>query len=145
MTFVGSLSEAKLLADGYALEQATNVRLAPSFTNPSMWRCVPGSTFFTAELCHPGDPQLAPNVVLTNLSTQIGGLGINKVLALDLQVRLKVIIHALDSDPVSCRLLDDFAALVSHESGGRLSPAQAASIIGTATGVEDHLGCTDPS
>ena len=51
----------------------------------------------------------------------------------------------LDADPVSCRLLDDFAALVSHESGRRLSPAQAASIIGTATGVEDHLGCTDPS
>jgi Asp-tRNA(Asn)/Glu-tRNA(Gln) amidotransferase A subunit family amidase len=61
VTFVGTaFGEAKLLADGYALEQAMNVRLAPSFTNPSMWRCVPGSTFFTAELCHPGDRQL-PN------------------------------------------------------------------------------------
>ena len=56
VTFVGAaFSEAKLLAAGYAFEQATNVRLAPSFTNPSMWRCVPGSTFFTGELCHPGD------------------------------------------------------------------------------------------
>jgi amidase len=58
VTLVGAaFSEATLLADGYALEQATNVRLAPSFTNPSMWRCVPGSTFFTAERCNPGDRQ----------------------------------------------------------------------------------------
>jgi amidase len=56
VTFVGTAySEAKLLSAGYAFEQATNVRLAPSFTNPSMWRCVPESTFFTAELCNPGD------------------------------------------------------------------------------------------
>ncbi|MEO3811596.1 amidase family protein [Sphaerisporangium sp. B11E5] len=56
VTFVGTaFSESTLLAGAYALEQAANVRLAPSFTNPSMWRCVPGSTFFTGELCHPGD------------------------------------------------------------------------------------------
>ena len=56
VTFVGgAFSEAKLLAAGYAFEQATNVRLAPSYTNPSMWRCVPGSTFFTPHHCHPGD------------------------------------------------------------------------------------------
>ncbi len=56
VTFVGTaFSEANLLAGGYALEQATHVRLAPSYTNPSMWRCVPGSTFFTGELCNPGD------------------------------------------------------------------------------------------
>ena len=41
---------------GYAYEQATNVRLAPSFTNPSMWRCVPGSTFFTRRAVPPGRP-----------------------------------------------------------------------------------------
>ena len=56
VTFVGTaFSEDRLLAAGFAFEQATNVRLAPSFTNPSMWRCVTGSTFFTGELCHPGD------------------------------------------------------------------------------------------
>ena len=56
VTFVGpGFGEARLLAAGFAYEQATNVRLAPSFTNPSMWRCVTGSTFFTGELCHPGD------------------------------------------------------------------------------------------
>ena len=40
----------------------TNVRATggpPSVTNPSMWRCVPYSTFFTAEFCHPGDLQSA--------------------------------------------------------------------------------------
>jgi Asp-tRNA(Asn)/Glu-tRNA(Gln) amidotransferase A subunit family amidase len=56
VNFVGpAYGEAALLAAGYAFEQATKVRLAPSFTNPSMWRCVAGSTFFTGELCHPGD------------------------------------------------------------------------------------------
>jgi hypothetical protein len=58
VTFVGpALGEAKLLAAGYAFEQATNVRLAPSYTNPSMWRCVPGSTFFLPHHCNPGDLQ----------------------------------------------------------------------------------------
>lgn len=56
VTFIAAaFAEAELLAAGYAFEQATAVRRAPSWTNPSMWRCVPESTFFTAELCHPGD------------------------------------------------------------------------------------------
>ena len=60
VTFVGRAnSEAALLAAGYAYEQATNVRLAPSFTNPSMFRCVEGSTFFSPHHCHPGDVQSA--------------------------------------------------------------------------------------
>lgn len=58
LTFVsGAYSEGKLLASGYAYEQATNVRLAPSWTNPSMWRCVAGSTFFAPHHCNPGDLQ----------------------------------------------------------------------------------------
>jgi amidase len=56
VTLVGTaFSEARLLAGGHALEQATNVRQAPSQTNPSMWRCVPGSSFFTGAFCNPGD------------------------------------------------------------------------------------------
>jgi len=61
VTFVGAKDgEAALLAAGHAFEQATKVRLAPSFTNPSMWRCVTGSTFFAPHHCHPGD-RLASN------------------------------------------------------------------------------------
>jgi Asp-tRNA(Asn)/Glu-tRNA(Gln) amidotransferase A subunit family amidase len=60
VTFVGKAnSEGALLAAGYAFEQASNVRQAPSFTNPSMFRCVPGSTFFSPHHCHPGDLQSA--------------------------------------------------------------------------------------
>ena len=56
VTFVGGVDqEAKLLSAAYAYEQATNVRLAPSWTNPSMFRCVPGSTFYSPHHCHPGD------------------------------------------------------------------------------------------
>jgi amidase len=51
----GAFAEDKLLAAGYAYEQATSVRQAPSWTNPSMWRCVPGSFFFSPHHCHPGD------------------------------------------------------------------------------------------
>jgi len=57
VTLVGTAySEATLLGSAYALEQgSTYARRAPSVTNPSMYRCVPGSAFFTGELCHPGD------------------------------------------------------------------------------------------
>ena len=67
VTFVGgAFSEATLLADAYAYEQASNVRNTlgtyaaglpnpPSVTNPSMWRCVPGSTFYSPHHCNPGD------------------------------------------------------------------------------------------
>ena len=56
LTFVGKAgADSALLAVGYAFEQATKVRLAPSYTNPSMFRCVPGSTFFSPHHCHPGD------------------------------------------------------------------------------------------
>ena len=56
VTFVGgAFSEAKLLAAGYAFEKAMNIRIAPSYTNPGMWRCVPGSFFFSPHHCHPGD------------------------------------------------------------------------------------------
>ncbi len=66
-------SEAELLADGYAFEQGLNARLtgpaymqsvlnptftgAPSETNQSMWRCVPGSSFFKPYECNAGDLQ----------------------------------------------------------------------------------------
>jgi amidase len=56
VTLVGTaFSEATLLADGHALEQATDVRKAPSSTNPSMWRCVQGGTFFSGAFCNTGD------------------------------------------------------------------------------------------
>ncbi|MGX6448495.1 amidase family protein, partial [Patulibacter sp. S7RM1-6] len=48
-------SEATLLAVGYAFEQATQARKAPSATNPASWRCVPGSAY-PARSCNPGAP-----------------------------------------------------------------------------------------
>jgi Amidase len=76
VTFVGAAgSEAKLLAAGYAFEQATNVRLAPSWTNPSMWRCVPGSTFYSPHHCHPGDLEsdTAAGPTEYPVATDVGG------------------------------------------------------------------------
>jgi hypothetical protein len=56
IAFIGrQYGEGTLLSDGFAYEQATKVRLAPSVTNPSMFRCVPGSAFFSPHHCHPGD------------------------------------------------------------------------------------------
>jgi amidase len=70
--FIGTAySEAQLLADGYALEQGLEARQlgpeymkaspnptfngSPSETNQSMWRCVPGSSFFKPYACNVGE------------------------------------------------------------------------------------------
>jgi amidase len=72
--FIGTAwSEVGLLADGYAFEQGMKARQsgpaymvsetnpnpglsgAPSETNQSMFRCVPGSSFFKAYDCNPGE------------------------------------------------------------------------------------------
>jgi amidase len=68
VSFTGTAgSDAKLLAFGYAYEQATQLRLPPSRTNPSLWRCVPGSAFI-AHSCAPGEP---PNK--TPVATDVSG------------------------------------------------------------------------
>ncbi|HZO05983.1 MAG TPA: amidase family protein [Solirubrobacterales bacterium] len=46
--------EAELLAAGYAFEAASSERLAPSWTNPSMYRCVELSEFYSPHHCRPG-------------------------------------------------------------------------------------------
>jgi Asp-tRNA(Asn)/Glu-tRNA(Gln) amidotransferase A subunit family amidase len=49
-------SEARLLAFGYAYEQATQLRRPVSEINPSLWRCVPGNAYVvTRTACAPGD------------------------------------------------------------------------------------------
>jgi amidase len=72
--FIGTAySEPELLDDGYAFEQGTHVRQdgpsymlsttipnamfsgAPSETNQSMWRCLPGSSFYKPYDCNPGE------------------------------------------------------------------------------------------
>ena len=67
--------DADLLAAGYAFEQATNVRQAPSFTNPSMFRCVAGSTFYSPHHCHPGDveSETADGPTETPVAGDVGG------------------------------------------------------------------------
>jgi len=147
VTLVGTaFSEATLLADGYALEQAGAVRLAPSFTNPSMWRCVPGSTFFTGELCNPGDRQTEPDTVLTALAGRLAGLGIDPGLAGQLTGLLTGTVGDLGSHFDACRGLDDVLQLVFDRAGLPALPVAAAkAIVGTVTAVEDvALGCNDP-
>ena len=63
-------SEAKLLAFGYAYEQATKLRKPPSEINPSLWRCVPGNAYaVTTRACAPSTPANADAV-----ATTIGGV-----------------------------------------------------------------------
>lgn len=90
----GSFEEAELLADAYAFEQATRVRAlgpdydaitagvqplaggsgVPSYTNPSMWRCVPLSEFYAPEYCRPGTVDALAGPVVEAPSTG-GGEG----------------------------------------------------------------------
>ncbi|MEN3361363.1 MAG: amidase [Mycobacteriales bacterium] len=147
VTLVGTaFSEATLLADGYALEQATAVRLAPSFTNPSMWRCVPGSTFFTGELCNPGDRHTEPDTVLPALAGQIAGMGLDPALARTLTGLLTGTVPDLGELPAACGDLDDVLRAVFGAAGRPgLTVAQAKTIVATVTAVEDlSLGCNDP-
>ena len=57
IAFTGTAySEAKLLAFGYAYEQAAKVRKPPSEINPSLWRCVPGNAYtVTTRACAPNE------------------------------------------------------------------------------------------
>jgi amidase len=64
-----AFSEAKLLAFGYAYEQATKLRKPPSQINPSLWRCVPGNAYVVARgACAPGSPAGADAA-----ATSVGG------------------------------------------------------------------------
>jgi Asp-tRNA(Asn)/Glu-tRNA(Gln) amidotransferase A subunit family amidase len=59
-------SEAKLLAFGYAYEQATKLRKPPSEINPSLWRCVPGNAYAVAtRACAPNAPANADAAATT--------------------------------------------------------------------------------
>jgi Asp-tRNA(Asn)/Glu-tRNA(Gln) amidotransferase A subunit family amidase len=94
----GPYSEATLLDYGYAFEQWTKVRESgpaymhssanptfngsPSQTNQSMWRCVPGSSFYEAFECNPGDlessfciDELQPSCTLGTEGGETGGSG----------------------------------------------------------------------
>jgi amidase len=63
-------SEAKLLAFGYAYEQATKLRKPPSETNPSLWRCVPGNTYTVpTRACAPNAPANADAAATTITGT----------------------------------------------------------------------------
>ncbi|GAA5192416.1 hypothetical protein GCM10023322_51970 [Rugosimonospora acidiphila] len=144
VTLVGTaFSEARLLADGYALEQATQVRLAPSDTNPSMWRCVPGSTFFTGELCNPGDRQLRPEVALPALATSVAAMGLDKSVARELTQGVNGVVRALGSPPAACRALDDLDRQIGRDTGGRgkLTGNQAAALRTAETPVAVELRC----
>ncbi len=67
IAFTGTAySEAKLLAFGYAYEQATQLRRPPSQINPSLWRCVPGNAYtVTTTACAPGEPANADAAATT--------------------------------------------------------------------------------
>ncbi len=147
VTLVGTAySEAKLLDDGYALEQAMNVRLAPSFTNPSMWRCVPGSTFFTDELCNPGDRQLLPDVTLPALGASIAGMDLDKGITNDFTHRLDDIAKKLDdknAPTAACDGLGDFVQQVFDAVGSKLTVAQAQQLVTAVDSIGDTIGCDD--
>ncbi len=85
-------SEAELLNDAYAYEQSTKIRDlgppyfvgsavlpgvngAPSETNQSMWRCVPGSAFYHPYACNAGDlaGPLANGPTQTAVEGDVGG------------------------------------------------------------------------
>jgi hypothetical protein len=131
VTFVsGAFSEDKLLAAGYAYEQATNVRLAPSFTNPSMFRCVPGSTFFSPHHCNPGDLQSAYAAGPTEFPV-VGGVGGTVPATLSLSLGSAAAFGAFTPGITNTYTAQTTATVISTAGDAALSVADPS---GTATG-----------
>ncbi len=150
ITFIGTAgSEAKLLGAGYAFEKVSSVRIAPSITNPSMWRCVAGSSFFTAELCHPGDRQLKmTSAKLATLRTWVGSMGLKFPLTADLTTRITDIGNRVSYTTETCGtlgisdLLQKVLTTASSPSPG-LSISQAQGIVSTVNTLKSSVGCDD--
>ncbi|MBB5786377.1 amidase family protein [Jiangella mangrovi] len=136
VTFVGTAgSEASLLAAGYAFEQGHSYgRRAPGVTNPSMWRCTPGGSFFTGELCNPGDSGEA-------LAELVDGLGPGRSWA-----SIVANIQDAKSDDrqaAACSLIDALVANVGR-SGRGVPAATGSSITAEASRVAAVTGCAPP-
>lgn len=134
VTFVGTAgSEATLLAAGYAFEQGHSYeRRAPGITNPSMWRCTPGGSFFTGELCNPGDHGEA-------LAELVDGVGPGRS-----WTSLVANIQEAMSDgrtAAACSLIDALVANVNGKSARGVHAATAASVITEATRLAAITGC----
>ena len=137
VTFVGTAgSEASLLAAGYAFEQGhTYDRRAPGVTNPSMWRCTPGGSFFTGELCNPGDEGEA-------LAELVDGVGPGRSWA-----TLVGQIQSAKSDgrqPAACSLIDALVSNVPGRSGRGVPAPTTASITTEASRLAAVTGCAPP-
>lgn len=136
VTFVGTAgSEASLLAAGYAFEQGHSYdRRAPGMTNPSMWRCTPGGSFFTGELCNPGDEGEA-------LAELVDGVGPGRSWA-------SIVANIQDAKTddrtvAACSLIDALVSNVGRSSRG-VSAATATSITTEASRLAAVTGCEPP-
>jgi hypothetical protein len=127
VTFVGgAFGEDKLLAAGYAFEQATNVRLAPSFTNPSMFRCVAQSTFFSPHHCHPGDLQSETAFGPTETAVA-GGVGGSVPATLSLSLGLPATFSPFTPGITNTYTATTTAKVISTAGNARLSVADPSS------------------
>jgi hypothetical protein len=114
-----------------------------------MWRCVPGSTFFTAELCNPGDRELMPGTTLPALGATIAGMSLDRGLTNDLTHRLDDIAKKLDGrngTADACNGLGDLVQQLFDAAGAdrpQLTIAQAQQIVSTAGAIGESMGCDD--
>lgn len=103
--------------------------LAPSYTNPSMWRRVPGSAFFTAELCNPvtiSKPCRRSVAASKTLTGFVSGIQAAK---------------NGGNDPAACSLISSFVTEMRAESGKQITGAQAARATAEANRVAVITGC----
>jgi hypothetical protein len=112
-----------------------------------MWRCVPGSTFFTAELCNPGDRELMPDFTLPALGSTIAGMNLDRGLTNDLTHRLDDLgknVDGANGDDDVCNGLGDVVEQVFDAAGqGKLAVAQAGQIVAAAGSIGRSIGCDD--
>ena len=106
--------------------------------------------FPTANVPSPADNLFAligtadtPDIRITDLQATVSGLGLDRATEKGLQSRLQLALADLGAGDVTgaCVAMQDFITLVNGKASRKLTPAQAAALTASATGIRALIGC----
>ena len=84
-----------------------------------------------------------PESRIADLEAVVTGLGLDRGTQTKLDAKLQLALADLGSGDFAgaCGAMEDFINLVNAKPGKKLTPAQAAALIETATGIRTLIGC----
>jgi hypothetical protein len=85
----------------------------------------------------------APTPTVTDLQNAVSGLALDKGLDTALHAKLTAVLNAIAAGDLTtaCASLTAFINQVNAQSGKKIAPADAASLVATATAIKASLGC----